>query len=53
MKIKETLTQEDFELIHQLVNKVKRGTKNVTLPIEAVKNLLEDHGTLHAIVEKL
>jgi len=40
------LSQEDFEALHRIVDKVRAGSKNTSVPVDAVKALLVDHGVL-------
>lgn len=44
-------TDEQYTDIYERVDKTRKGSVYVKLPVEAVKALLVDHAELHKIVE--
>jgi hypothetical protein len=51
--INETCTQAEFESLHHAVDRCRRGTTHVRVPLQALRHLLIDHGALHAALGKL
>lgn len=41
------LSDDQFEDLWERFNKVKAGTKNVSVPVDALFNLLRDHSALY------
>tara|TARA_R100001443_G_scaffold93534_1_gene100098 strand:+ start:111 stop:287 length:177 start_codon:yes stop_codon:yes gene_type:complete len=44
---------EEFELLHQAVDKARKNTKEVKVPRQALINLLMDHSHLVKLVKEL
>ena len=47
MKFKAELSQEAWEELHRRLDKVRAGTSDVRVPVEALRDLLYDHAQLH------
>lgn len=48
-EFQESCTQEQFEGIHEALDKTRANTKYVKVDKQALTNLLVDHGQLHAL----
>jgi hypothetical protein len=48
---KETCTTEQFDTLHDILDKTRKNSEYVKVPREAFAALLIDHGQLHAVLK--